>query len=198
LALKYNNVAHNTGAAPYFRAYIKNELLQWCAENKKDDGSAYNLYTDGLKIYTTIDSRLQSYAEAAMQKQMKTLQQQFASQLNKAKLNEVAMQKLKQLPQYKSLKETGLSDKEIMTNMKKPVKTKVYTWDGIKEVEMSFYDSIKHHMQFLQAGILALEPSSGEIKVWVGGIDHRFFQYDHVRPGTKRQVGSTLKPLLWR
>ena len=197
LSLKYNNVAHNTGAAPYFRAYIKNELLAWCAENKKEDGNSYNLYTDGLKIYTTIDSRMQSYAEAAMQKQMKTLQQQFATQLNKAKLNEVATHKLKQLPQYKSLKATGLSEKEIMATLRKPVKTKIYTWEGIKEVEMSFYDSIKHHMQFLQAGILALEPSSGEIKVWVGGIDHRFFQYDHVRPGTKRQVGSTLKPLLY-
>ncbi len=197
LILQYNNVAHNTGAAPYFRAYIKNELLQWCEENKKADGNAYNLYTDGLKIYTTIDSRLQRYAEAAMQRQMKTLQQKFASQLNSQKLNEVANRKLHQLPQYSSLKESGLSEKEILATLKKPVKTKVYTWDGVKDVNMSFYDSIKHHMQFLQAGIMALEPSSGDIKVWVGGIDHRFFQYDHVRPGTKRQVGSTLKPILY-
>lgn len=197
LGLEYNNVGHNTGAAPYFRAYLKNELLRWCSENKKDDGNAYNLYTDGLKIYTTIDSRLQHYAESAMQKQMKSLQQKFASQLNKQKLNEVAMRKLKQLPQYKSLKETGMPEKDILAALKKPVKTRVYTWDGVKEVEMSFYDSIKHHMQFLQAGILALEPSTGDIKAWVGGIDHRFFQYDHVRPGTKRQVGSTLKPILY-
>lgn len=197
LALEYNNVGHNSGAAPYFRAYIKNELLRWCKENKKEDGTAYNLYTDGLKIYTTIDSRLQRYAETAMQKQMKSLQQKFASQMNKQKLNEVATRKLRQLPQYKSLEETGLSEKEILAALKKPVKTKVYTWEGVKEVDMSFYDSIKHHTQFLQAGILALEPSSGEIKVWVGGIDHRFFQYDHVRPGTKRPVGSTLKPILY-
>jgi penicillin-binding protein 1A len=197
LALEYNNVGHHAGAAPYFRAYIKKELLQWCKENKKKDGNAYNLYTDGLKIYTTIDSRLQSYAESAMQKQMKSLQQKFSDQLNQQKLNEVATRKLHQLPQYRSLKEAGLPEKEILEALKKPVKTKIYTWEGVKEVEMSFYDSVKHHMQFLQAGILALEPSSGEIKVWVGGIDHRFFQYDHVRPGTKRQVGSTLKPILY-
>lgn len=197
LALKYNNVGHNTGIAPYFRSYIKNELLAWCRENRKEDGNAYNLYTDGLKIYTTIDSRLQKYAEEAMQKHMKSLQQKFANQLNKKKLNEVATRKLRQLPQYTSLKETGLGEKEIMAALRKPVKTRIYTWDGIKEVNMSFYDSVKHHMQFLQAGILAMKPGTGEIKVWVGGIDHRFFQYDHVRPETKRQVGSTLKPILY-
>jgi penicillin-binding protein 1A len=197
LALKYNNVGYNTGKAPYFRAYIKNELLQWCRENTREDGNYYNLYTDGLKIYTTIDSRLQAYAEEAMQRQMKTLQQKFANQLNKQKLNEAAARKLRQLPQYQEMKETGLSEKQILAALKKPVKTKVYTWDGVKEVQMSFYDSVKHHMQFLQAGILAMEPSTGGIKVWVGGIDHRFFQYDHVGPGTKRQVGSTLKPILY-
>ncbi|HET9487602.1 MAG TPA: transglycosylase domain-containing protein [Chryseosolibacter sp.] len=197
LGLDYNNVGHNTGMAPYFRAYIKAELMEWCRENRKDDGSLYNLYTDGLKIYTTIDSRLQAYAEAAVQKQMKALQQKFANQLNQKKLNEVAMRKLHQLPQYKSLREAGLDEKEIMAALRKPVRTKIFTWDGVKEVEMSFYDSVKHHMQFLQAGMMAMEPGTGEIKVWVGGIDHRFFQYDHVRPGTRRQVGSTLKPILY-
>ena len=197
LALDYNNIGHSTGMAPYFREYIKNELLQWCRENRKEDGNSYNLYTDGLKVYTTLDSRLQGYAEQAMQKQMKILQQKFANQLDQQKLNEVATRKLKQLPQYISLKEAGLEEKEILEALKKPVKTKIYTWDGVKDVNMSFYDSVKHHLQFLQAGILAMEPGTGEIKVWVGGIDHRFFQYDHVRPGTRRQVGSTLKPLLY-
>lgn len=197
LGLEYNNVAHNTGMAPYFRAHLKQELLAWCKDNRKADGNTYNLYTDGLKIYTTIDSRLQSYAEAAMKQQMKGLQQKFANQLSQRQLNEVAMRKLKQLPQYKSLKATGLSEKEILKALKKPIKTRVYTWDGIKQVRMSIYDSVKHHMQFLQAGLLAVEPGTGEIRAWVGGIDHRFFQYDHVRPGTKRQVGSTLKPILY-
>ncbi|HEY9489557.1 MAG TPA: transglycosylase domain-containing protein, partial [Chryseosolibacter sp.] len=101
LGLNYNNVGHNSGMAPYFRSYIKNELLAWCRQNRKEDGNSYNLYTDGLKIYTTIDSRLQAYAEGAMQKQMKSLQQKFANQLNKKHLNEVALRKLHQLPQYK-------------------------------------------------------------------------------------------------
>lgn len=197
LALDYNNVAHHSGMAPYFRSYIKNELLQWCKENRKPDGNTYNLYTDGLKIYTTLDSRLQRYAEEAMKKQMKTLQQKFSSQLNRQKLNEVATRKLHQLPQYKALRETGLSEKQILATLKRPVKTRIYTWEGIRQVDMSFYDSVKHHMQFLQAGMLAMEPGTGNIRVWVGGIDHRFFQYDHVRPGTKRQVGSTLKPILY-
>ncbi|MEX1238903.1 MAG: transglycosylase domain-containing protein, partial [Cyclobacteriaceae bacterium] len=197
LALDYNNVGHSSGIAPYFRAYIKDELLRWCRENRKEDGNIYNLYTDGLRIYTTIDSRLQQYAEAAMQKQMKGLQQKFANQLNQKKLEEVAMRKLHQLPQYKSLKGEGLSEDEILHALRKPVKTKIFTWNGLKEVQMSFYDSIKHHMQFLQAGLLAMQPGTGDIKVWVGGIDHRFFQYDHVRPGTKRQVGSALKPILY-
>ena len=197
LALQYNNVTHSSGMAPYFRAYIKNQLLTWCTENRKADGSAYNLYTDGLKIYTTIDSRLQRYAEEAMKKQMQTLQKKFEGQLNQQKLKAVATRKLHQLPQYQALKDTGLSEEEILLALKKPVKTKIYTWEGIKEVNMSFYDSVKHHMQFLQAGILAMEPGTGEIRVWVGGIDHRFFQYDHVRPATRRQVGSTLKPILY-
>lgn len=197
LALDYNNVGHNSGIAPYFRAYIKNELLEWCRNNRKEDGNEYNLYTDGLKIYTTIDSRLQKYAEAAMRKQMEGLQEKFANQLSQKQINDVALRKLRQLPQYRSLKETGLEEKEILAALRKPVKTKIYTWDGVREVNMSIYDSVKHHMKFLQAGVLAMEPQTGEIRVWVGGIDHRFFQYDHVRPGTKRQVGSTLKPILY-
>jgi penicillin-binding protein 1A len=197
LGLDYNNVSENAGAAAYFRAYLKNELLQWCEENYRDDGSPYNLYTDGLKIYTTLDSRLQTYAERAMQKQMKILQQKFANQLNKEKLNEVAMRKLHQLAEYKSLKESGMPEDSILAALRKPVKTKIYTWEGIREVNMSFYDSIKHHLQFFQAGVMALEPGSGDLKVWVGAIDHRFFQYDHVRPATKRQVGSTIKPILY-
>lgn len=197
LALEYNNVGLDGGIAPYFRAYIKNELLQWCARNRREDGRPYNLYTDGLRIYTTLDSRLQRYAEKAMEKQMKVLQQKFTDQLNGKELDAVAMRKLHQLSEYKSLKESGMSEQEIMSTLKKPMKTRIYTWDGIKEVNMSFYDSIRHHMKFLQAGVLAMEPETGEIKVWVGGIDHRFFKYDHVRPGTKRQVGSTIKPILY-
>ncbi|MBT1700065.1 transglycosylase domain-containing protein [Fulvivirgaceae bacterium PWU4] len=197
LALHYNATTHNAGLAPYFRAYIQRELLEWCKEHRKPDGSPYNLYTDGLKIYTTIDSRLQRYAEEAMKAQMKTLQERFEKQLNTSRLATIARDKLRLLPQYQTLKKEGLTEKEIMARLKAPVKTKVFTWKGDREVKMSVYDSLKHYIQFLQAGVMAMDPQHGSVKVWVGGIDHRFFQYDHVRETTKRQVGSTLKPLLY-
>jgi len=197
LALNYNNVTHNSGLAPYFRAYLKRQLLTWCSDSRKPDGTPYNLYTDGLKIYTTIDSRLQAYAEAAMQQHMAQLQERFAGQLDQRKLEEVVMRRLRQLPQYRAMRESGMPEEQVLKELRKPVETRIFTWEGIKKTEMSFYDSVKHHIQFLQAGVLAMEPGSGAIRAWVGGIDYRFFQYDHVRPETRRQVGSTIKPLLY-
>jgi penicillin-binding protein 1A len=197
LTLHYNNTTYHAGLAPYFRAYIQRELLEWCRQHLKDDGTPYNLYTDGLKIYTTIDSRMQRYAEEAVRLQMKTLQERFQKQLDKSKVEELAKIKVRQLPQYRILKAEGLAEDKILEKLKKPLKTKIFTWEGDKEAEMSVFDSLKHHMQFLQAGVLAMDPGSGSIKVWVGGIDHRFFQYDHVKEGTKRQVGSTIKPLIY-
>jgi penicillin-binding protein 1A len=197
LGLRYNNTTYNAGLAPYFRAYIQRELLNWCSQHQKADGSSYNLYTDGLKIYTTIDSRLQRYAEQAMKAQMKILQERFEDQLDKSRLEKIAKNTLVQLPQYKQLKQQGLDEKAILEKLNHPVKTKVFSWQGDKETEMSIYDSLKHHLKFLQAGILAMDPASGAIRIWVGGIDHKYFQYDHVRESTKRQVGSTLKPLLY-
>jgi penicillin-binding protein 1A len=197
LNLRYNNTTQNAGLAPYFRAYIQQELLVWCKEHTKEDGSPYNLYTDGLKIYTTIDSRLQRYAEEAMKAQMKILQTRFQNQLGKKTVASIAKSKLHQIPQYRTLKAQGLSEKEITAKLMKPVKTKIFTWDGDEDEEISLYDSLKHHLQFLQTGIMAMDPTNGNIKVWVGGIDHRFFQYDHVQESTKRQVGSTIKPILY-
>lgn len=197
LGLVYNRTTHNAGLAPYFRAYIQQELLAWCRENKKEDGTPYNLYKDGLKIYTTIDSRLQGYAEGAMKAHMKVLQQRFNTQISKKQMAKIALAGMKQLPQYKLLKKEGLSEKEIMTKLRQPVKTKIFSWDGEKQTDISIYDSVKHHLQFLQAGLMAMNPQSGEILVWVGGIDHSYFQYDHVRETTKRQVGSTFKPIIY-
>jgi penicillin-binding protein 1A len=197
LKLKYNPTSYNAGLASYFRAYLQRELLQWCKENHKEDGSPYNLYTDGLKIYTTIDSRMQKYAEEAMQSHMKALQSKFQGQLNKKKIESLAQTKVKQLPQYKRLIAEGMSHEKAIAKLKTKLKTKIFTWDGERSVEMSTYDSLKHHIQFLQTGVLAMEPQTGDIKVWVGGIDNKYFKYDHVRENTKRQVGSTIKPLLY-
>jgi penicillin-binding protein 1A len=197
LGLRYNKVTHNSGLAPYFREYIKNDLIKWCATHERPDGKAYNLYTDGLKIYTTIDSRLQRYAELAMQSQMKELQKKFVRQVSKRTLDELVKGNLVRLRQYKKWKDKGLSDKQILAEMKKPAFRKIFTWDGGTEKEISIYDSLAHHLQFLQAGLLAMEPQSGHIKAWVGGIDHEFFQFDHVRESTKRQIGSTFKPIVY-
>jgi penicillin-binding protein 1A len=197
LGLRYNKITHNSGLAPYFREHIKNQLLAWCADHERPDGKPYNLYTDGLKIYTTIDSRLQRYAEQAMQSHMKELQKQFVKQTSKGILQEVVKGHLEKLSQYKKLKEKGLSEKEMIAELKKPAFRKIFNWEGGKELEISVYDSLQHHLQFLQAGLLAMEPQTGNVKAWVGGIDHEFFQFDHIRESTKRQIGSTFKPIVY-
>jgi penicillin-binding protein 1A len=197
IELQYRTVSQNAGLAPYFRTYLKQELQLWCRSHRKPDGTSYSLYTDGLKVYTTIDSRLQRYAEDAMQGQMKKLQRAFARQVNEKALRGVAMAKAKQLPLYKQLKDEGYSDDEVMANLKEPGPRSVFSWEGEGEKVISTYDSVVHHVQFLQAGLLAKDPQTGAIRVWVGGIDHRFFQYDHVRESTKRQVGSTFKPIVY-
>ena len=197
LKLKYSKMSHNTGLAPYFRSYIRPELLEWCRNHIKDDGSRYNLYTDGLKIYTTIDSRVQLYAEQAMRNKMEQLQKKFVNEIDKNGLQQLAKSKATYLPRYTLLKESGLSDNEIMKELKKPGPRKVFSWKGEKEMEISVYDSLVRHLQFLQAGLLAVDPTNGQIKAWVGGIDHEYFQFDHVRESTKRQVGSTFKPVVY-
>jgi penicillin-binding protein 1A len=197
LKLKYSKMSHNTGLAPYFRSYIRPELLQWCRNHIKDDGSHYNLYTDGLKIYTTIDSRVQLYAEQAMRTKMEQLQKKFVNEIDKKGLHQLAKSKAMYLPRYTQLKESGLSEKEIMEELKKPGPRKVFSWKGEIEMEISVYDSLIRHLQFLQAGLLAVDPTNGQVKAWVGGIDHEYFQFDHVRESTKRQVGSTFKPVVY-
>jgi penicillin-binding protein 1A len=198
LGLKYNNITNaDAGMAPYFRAYLQRELLAWCKNNKRSDGKNYNLYTDGLKIYTTIDSRLQRYGEEALKAQMMELQSRFENQLSRSTLDKVAKSKLLQLSQYKGMIAQGISATEAEKKLRQPLATKIFSWAGDQSVKMSSYDSLKHHLKFLQAGMMAVEPSTGDIKVWIGGIDHRFFKYDHVKETTKRQVGSTIKPLIY-
>lgn len=201
LGLKFSVAKRETEIAPYFRENLKVELQQWFDENKKSDGSHYNLYTDGLKIYTTIDSKLQAYAEQAVSRQMQELQRQFFLHWSKdkpwGKNDQVVIDAARRTSRYKQLKQEGLREEEILNELDKPVVTQLFSWDGPKEAKVSPLDSIRHHLQFLNAGFLAMDPGSGEVKAWVGGIDHQFFQYDHVRVGTKRQVGSIFKPLVF-
>ncbi|HRJ31611.1 MAG TPA: transglycosylase domain-containing protein [Cyclobacteriaceae bacterium] len=201
LVLQYNRSTHHHGLAPYFREYLKSELLKWCEANEKPNGEPYNLYTDGLKIYTTIDSRLQQYAEQAVETQMKIIQRQFNDHWGNSKpwqgkefvLNEA----IKRSSRYQKLKQEGLDEEGILQAMDKSIPMRIFTWNGEQDVVMSPLDSIVHHLQFLNAGFVVMEPSTGQVKAWVGGIAHDFFQYDHVRTTTKRQVGSIFKPIVY-
>lgn len=201
LKLRYQPAKRTAEVAPYFREYLKSYLLRWCEENKKEDGAPYNLYTDGLKIYTTIDSKLQAYAGKSMVRQMNELQDQFFAHWGKEKPwkdNEAVINDaVRRSNRYKKLKQQGLSEKEIFAEMSKPVKTKLFTWKGTKVATVSPLDSVRHHLLYLNAGMLAMEPSTGKVKAWVGGISFDFFQYDHVKESTKRQVGSIFKPIVY-
>ena len=201
LLLKYNRITHHSGLAPYFREYIRDELLAWCSEHTNERGEPFNLYRDGLKVYTTIDSRLQHYAEVATNKQMALLQDRFLKHWGKTdpwhNHPAVVEDAVRKSDRYKNLQQLGFTHAEIITEMEKSTLMNVFTWQGEKEVEMSAVDSIKHYLNFLNAGVLAMDPQQGAIRVWVGGINHHYFQFDHVRESTKRQVGSTIKPIVY-
>lgn len=201
LDLKYSKVSYQQGLAPYFREYLKTELQTWFKSNPKSDGTPYNIYTDGLKIYTTLDSRMQAYAEMAVEQQMAEIQKQFFDHWGKQKpwdgKEGVIEDAIHRCTRYQQMKEDGLSEKEIMAVMEKKIPMRKFTWKGEEDVVMSPLDSIKHHIQFLNAGFMVMRPSSGELLAWVGGINYDFFQYDHIRLSTKRQVGSIFKPIVY-
>ncbi|HJX70768.1 MAG TPA: penicillin-binding transpeptidase domain-containing protein, partial [Bacteroidales bacterium] len=196
--LNYTRMTHNEGPAPYFREHLRLELIDWFENNTRPDGSKYNIYTDGLKIYTTINADLQRYAEEAMQTHMKYLQTQFNQQWGKTepwRNDQMIMNEIKKSQRYMSLEKQGKSHDEIIRMMQTPVKTEIFTWDGKVEKDISPIDSIKHYYRFLQCGLLAMEAKTGLVRAWVGGIDHRYFQYDHVK--AQRQPGSVFKPFIY-
>ena len=201
LLVNYTVENHHEGLAPYFREELRKELLIWLAEHPAADGTEYNLYTDGLKIYTTLDSRMQKHAEEAVSEHMTVLQRTFFAHWKGQKpwgKNKVVIEEAKKrCDRYKDLTAQGLSEKEITAAFNKAIPMKIFAWTGDKEVTMSPMDSLKYYQYFLQAGLLAMSPESGYIKAWVGGINHEHFQYDHVNVNTKRQVGSTFKPIVY-
>ncbi len=201
IELKYNKITHHQGLAPYFREYLRAEMLEWVQKYNADNDTTLNLYIDGLKIHTTIDSRLQRAAEEAVTKQMAGIQKKFNDHWGK-KLpwgdNQTVFETaVKRSDRYQSLRKSGKSHDEIIKIMEKPLPMSLFTYEGEKEVTMSPLDSIKHYLMFLNAGMLAMDPRHGEIRVWVGGVNHQYFQYDHVKETTKRQVGSTFKPIVY-
>ena len=193
LCLNYSPLNNNEGLATYFREHLRLELKQLLKEQRKPSGIAYNLYTDGLKVYTTIDAKLQEYAEEAVSEHMSYLQKEFETHLNgePAWENDTILLLAKyQSPLFRSLKSQGLDSTSIDSIFNQPKQIKVFSWNGGEEVrEMSPMDSIKYYLSLLNAGLLAADPASGQIKAWVGGIEHKYFKYDHVK--SKRQVGST-------
>ena len=198
LKLKYSREGNTEGSGTYFREYLRKELKKILVAHKKPDGSNYNIYTDGLKIHTTIDSRLQKHAEAAVTKHMSKLQTDFFRHWKRGLAPEMKQEIEKiveKTPLYKRLKSEGKPLPVIEGVFRKPKKMTVFTWAGEEEREMSLLDSIQYYFMMLNTGFLAMEPQNGHIKAWVGGNNNKYFQYDHVK--STRQAGSTFKPLVY-
>lgn len=201
LVLRYQKVTNHEGPAPYFREHLRAELVRWCETYNESAKEPINLYTAGLKIYTTIDSRMQAYAEQAVAIQMKTIQSRFNQEWKGTELlkenQDLIEESLRKSATYRNLKARGISQDSIDALVDRPVLMTVFDWEGEKEVNMSPRDSVRHHLLFLHAGMLAIDPDDGAVRIWVGGINHQYFQYDHVKSTTRRQVGSTFKPIVY-
>ena len=198
LVVDYHRDSNNEGLATYFREHLRQKLESLVANYERPDGKTYNLYTDGLKIYTSIDSRMQRYAEEAVQKHLGKLQKDFDKHWKGRKpwgSDKVIQKEMQRSDRYKKMKEQGFSEEEIEEAFGKKVKMRIFTYEGDEVREISPLDSIKYYYCLLNAGFLAMDPANGFIKAWVGGIDHQYFKYDHVK--SRRQVGSTFKPLVY-
>lgn len=199
LNLRYSLITYNQGPAPYFLEYLRPALVDWCLSHTKPDGTPYNLYSDGLRIYTTLDSKMQELAGRAVAEQMKNLQGVFDKHWEKGTPwgndNSVLMRALKRTDRYKRGLSHGKNHEEIMKEFSSPVEITIFTWDGVKSVTTTPLDSLKHYLSMLNTGFLVVENITGAIKAWVGGNDFRFFKYDHVL--SARQVGSTFKPVVY-
>ncbi len=210
LVLSFRPEDHNDGLAPYFREYLRDVFLKnWCKSHINSETEApYNIYKDGLKIYTTIDSKMQNYAEEAVYEHMNDLQKMFSKEclnkknapfawnVSKQEIEVIMNSSVKRSDRYRQLKEDGLSHEKIIEIFHKPVPMRVYSLRGDIDTILSPYDSIKYYKSFLQTGFMAMEPQTGYVKAWVGGINHKYFKYDHVKV-SKRQVGSTFKPFVY-
>jgi penicillin-binding protein 1A len=208
IVLDFKKASHNEGLAPYFREYLREKMKKWCSTKMKADGSRYNLYTDGLRIYTTIDSRLQKFAEEAVETHISSLQNDFYNHwkgytnapfpkdFEQEQIDAIVDQSMKRSVRYKRLKSQGKSIKEIRKIFDKRTEMKLFSWQGKIDTILSPRDSLIYSKFFLHSGLMSMEPSTGFVKAYVGGINYENFQYDHVTSG-KRQVGSTFKPFLY-
>jgi penicillin-binding protein 1A len=210
LDLSFRPEDHNDGLAPYLREYIRDNFLKsWCEKHiNPATNKPYNVYKDGLRIYTTIDSRMQQHAEEAVFEHMQDLQRMFDKDLktkknapfawnvNKQEIENIMSSSIKRSERYRSAKKAGMSDEEAKATFYKPAQMTVYSLRGEIDTMMTPFDSIKYYKGFLQTGFMAMEPQTGYVKAWVGGINHKHFKYDHVKV-SRRQVGSTFKPFVY-
>ena len=211
---RYRMLDHTRGIATYFREHLRGELKKWCKTHYKPDGTPYNIYKDGLKIYTTIDSRMQRYAEQAVREHLAyDLQPDFykhwegytyapfvfddlkGSELQ-AQIDKIMTQTIKRSERYRKMRKAGYDTDAIMKSFSTPTEMRVFSWQGSIDTTMTPLDSIRYYKYFLQAGLMSIEPKTGYVRAYVGGIDYTYFQYDHVTQG-RRQVGSTFKPFLY-
>lgn len=207
IVLHFHPESHKEGTATYFREFLREYMKNWVKENKKPDGTDWDIYSDGLKIYTTIDSKIQEHAEEAVQAHMKNLQKEFFAQqkdnknapflnITPEETNRIMTKAMKSSERWRVMKDLDKSEEEIIASFKVKTKMKIFSWQGEIDTLMTPMDSIRYYKHFLQAGLMSMEPQTGHIKAWVGGIDYKYFQYDHVGQGA-RQVGSTFKPFVY-
>lgn len=207
IEIKYTPDTHTEGVGTYFREYLRDYMRKWVKENSKKDGSTYDIYRDGLRIYTTIDSRMQTYAEEAVQEHLSNLQKEFFIQqkgnknapfiqLSKKESDKIINRAMRNSERWKQMTNQGKDEADIIKSFDVKTKMEVFTWKGAKDTLLTPRDSIIYYKHFLQTGMMSMEPMTGNVKAWVGGIDYKFFQYDHVAQGA-RQVGSTFKPFVY-
>jgi penicillin-binding protein 1A len=207
IVLHFHPESHKEGTATYFREFLREYMKNWAKENKKPDGSDYDIYSDGLKIYVTIDSKIQEHAEEAVAAHMKNLQKQFFDEqkdnknapflkITPEETKRIMDKAMKSSERWRVMKDLDKSEEEIIASFDIPTKMKVFSWQGEVDTTMTPIDSIRYYKHFLQTGVMSMEPQTGHIKAWVGGIDYKYFQYDHVGQGA-RQVGSTFKPFVY-
>ncbi len=209
LKITYTPESHREGLATYFRAYLKDFMDDWINENPKPDGSKHNLYRDGLRIYTTIDSRIQQLAEDAVIGHMKNLQQEFFLQnteeenptapfleLRDGEIDTLLQRTAYRSERWRKMKLAGISEEEILSSFNREVPMRVFSWKGEIDTIMTPMDSIRYYKHFLRASLMSMNPQTGHVKAWVGGYNYKHFQYDQVKQG-RRQIGSTFKPFLY-
>ena len=207
LELNYTPQSHRQGLATYFRSYLRGFMKDWTDNNLKADGSKYNLYSDGLKIYTTINSKMQKYAEESVTEHMKNLQKEFFIQndtlstapfrdLDEDEEESIMKRTMRRSERWRKARLSGKSSDEIEEIFNVPTEMSIFSWEGDIDTVMAPIDSIRYYKHFLQAGMMSMNPKNGHVMAWVGGINYRNFQYDHVMQ-SKRQIGSTFKPFLY-